>query len=558
MANADGSAVIVFNGEIYNFKELRQKLSHYKYRSNSDTEVILAAYQEYGFECVKHFNGMFAFCIYDVKRQILFLARDRCGEKPMYYSIGKNGFIFASELRTILASELFPRKINEDALYKFLKFRYVPGPETIVSGVKKLPPAHYAVYDLKSRQLSISRYWSPLDEPVPELQLRELLKDSVRLRLMSDVPLGVFLSGGIDSSSVVALMRESDPGAKISTFSVGFENWEFNETHHARLVAEYFNTDHREFVVKSDIASELPTIIRFSDELLGDPAIIPVFYLAKEAKRHATVVLTGDGADEAFAGYDQLRFLYYISRMRSIPKPFRAAIPMMAGLVPLSLLNSVYPLSKKTGPQMISRFKKAVLSDSISNTYEAIFCTFVDEEVQKVSKRPFGKSEECSVLDSEYFSSKGDLLSQIQAFDIQRYLPDNLLMKADKMCMAHGVEARAPYIDQRIIGYGLHLPPSAKIGLNSAKRILKSAFKKMLPAPILQRKKQPFQVPIHSWLKGDLAPFVEPRILAGSGFFEVSEIQDICDRLNSSPLYYGRQLWNLMCFNLWYEGVFRK
>jgi len=556
MTNEDGSIVIVFNGEIYNFKELRQNLSNYRYKSDSDTEVIIHAYEEYGQDCVKHFNGMYAFCIYDAKKEQLFFARDRCGEKPLYYAAGEKGLIFASELRTILKAQLFTPHISKLAFYDYMKFRYVPSPRTIIKEIMKFPHGHSAVYDLKTKKLTLSPYWSPLTENPPNIEVKELIKDAVNMRLVSDVPLGVFLSGGIDSSSIVAMMRGNQPESNITTFSVGFEDWPFNETEHARKIASHFNTTHYEFAVKSDIAEELPTIIKHADEPLADPAIIPVYYLAKEAKKHATVVLTGDGADEAFSGYDQMRFLYYIQRLKVLPKLLRATVPFVISKVPYALLNKFYQFSEQTGTQMLTRFKTALLAEGVTRTHEAIFCTFSDAELQKVCTKIEFPKDRNEKLDAKHFTSSHNLLAQIQAYDLESYLPDDLLMKADKMCMAHGVEARAPYLDHRIVAYGLHLPHSEKIQLNNAKVILKKTFKNILPQSTVSRKKQPFQVPIHSWLKGDLAPLAEPKALAKYGFFQQQEIQRIYEKLETSPLYYGRQLWSMMCFNLWYENVF--
>jgi len=558
MTNEDGSIIIVFNGEVYNFKELRQKLGHYSYRSDSDTEVIIHAYEEYGPKCVKHLNGMFAFCIYDANKQQLFFARDRFGEKPLYYVTGQKGLIFASELQTILKAQLFVPHISKRAFYDYMKFRYVPNPNTIINEIKKFPHSHSAIYDLKTKKLVLSRYWNPAAENPQSIQVKELIKDAVKARLVSDVPLGVFLSGGIDSSSIVAMMRENQPEANITTFSVGFEDWQFNETQHAAKIADHFNTNHHEFVVKSDIAAELPTIIKHADEPLADPAIIPVYYLAKEAKKHATVVLTGDGADEAFCGYDQMRFLYYIQKLKTFPKPIRATVPFVVSKLPYALLNKVYQFSKHTGPQMLARLKTAMLAEGVTRSHEAIFCTFSDTELQNISTKIEIPKDRNEQLDAKYFTSNHDLLAQIQAYDLGSYLPDDLLMKADKMCMAHAVEARSPYLDHRIIAYGLHLPPREKIQLNNTKIILKKTFKNILPQNTVSRKKQPFQVPIHSWLKGDLAPLATPSALAQYGFFQQQEIERILEKLETSPLYYGRQLWSMMCFNLWYENVFLK
>lgn len=562
--NEDGTVAVVYNGEIFNFHELREELSKkgHRFKSDTDTEVIVHAYEEYGIGCLSHFNGFWGLALYDMKKKLLFLARDRLGIKPLYYYSDKNKFIFGSEIKSILLAPSLKREMNIDALNHFLTYRYIPCEDTIFRGIKRLKPGHYALYNLKTKSLKIGKYWDveirikqDSEESVIENIVR-IMKDSVQKRLISDVPLGVYLSGGIDSSSIVAFMKEfaSD---EINTYSLGFEGDEIgNELKHAKKVSEIFSTNHHEITIKADIVKELPKIVWHLDEPMSDPAAVPVYFLSKEAKKTVTVILTGDGADEMFAGYDQYKFMLWGNKLRFLPKFMRKKIiPSALKSAPKGMLDKIYKYSSATGPKMFGRLERFMenIKGNKAKSYVEVVGVFDDDEENSLLK--FRPNNHYAEINREFFSNKNDFLAQLTYFDTKRYLPEDLLMKPDRMCMAHSIEARVPYLDYRMAEYSFSIPSNLKLRNGMTKYILKKALKKYLPKEIIYRKKQPFQMPLDRWmskdLKGIFSNLLEEKI--NTKLFNKSFIEKIFDNYNSSKLYYGRQLWSLGIFNIWHK-----
>jgi asparagine synthase (glutamine-hydrolysing) len=571
MCNEDGTIWITYNGELYNFKPLKTKLeaAGHEFNSNTDTEVILHSYEEWGVDCIKRFNGMFSFCIYDLNTKNLFLVRDRIGIKPLYYYFDNGKFIFASEIKAILEHKAIRKEINFDALNRYFMLRYIPGEETIFKRISKLPPGYYLKFNLKSKSLRIEQYWdfhtsprSYLSNSESKKLIRKLLKDSVNKRLLSDVPLGVFLSGGIDSSAVVALMRRLNKENSIKTFSVGFERGELvNELNYAHKVAECFNTDHKEYTINSDVIKLLPKIIWHLDEPMSDPATIPNYFLSHYAKKDVSVILTGDGADELFGGYDQYKFLSWGKVMSKVPYSNKC----VSGLIrhtPTKLLNRVYKYSSVTGEKMFVRFSK--FADAIkrndAKAYLEIMSIFDEDERKRLlSSEALSLIKDFTNYDAinrRYFQNKGKFLNKVIRFDLKRYLPDDLLIKPDRMGMAHGMEIRVPFLDHRLINLSFKISPSQKIRRTVTKYVLKKSLNGILPEKIINRKKQTFQLPIHEWIEKDLRGTFEDFLLEENReqkIFNFNYIRKIFEKHNKSKLFYSRQLWNLINFQIWYN-----
>ncbi len=579
MCNEDGTVWITYNGEIYNFKEIKEELEKegHKFKSDTDTEVIIHAYEKYGESCLNHFNGIFAFCIYDTKNKRLFLARDRLGIKPLYYYINEEEFIFASEIKGIIEYDMVKREINPRALNRFVTLRYISGKETILKGIYKLEPGYKAVYDLKKKNLEVKRFWDinfentegkEKSEDFYKKKILEILEDSVKKRLIADVPLGAYLSGGIDSSSIVALMNKINPEG-INTFSVGFEDDIVgNELGHARKISELFNTDHNEVEIRSNIVKELPKIVWHLDEPMSDPAAVPNYVLSEHAKKKVTVILTGDGADELFAGYDQYKFLMMGYKMRNLP-PFirKIMMPAMIKAAPLSVLNKVYQYSSATGKKMFERFANfiAIIDTDKAKAYHDVVSVFDEQEKKELFSENLNSQTNNSYLkevNKKYFNNNTDFLNQLLYMDMKTYLAEDLLMKPDKMCMAFGIEARVPYLDYRLVEFAANIPQRLKLKGLTTKYILKKSLQEVIPKEVIYRKKQPFQVPLDRWiskdLKGLFRDLLSEQEIKKQGFFREEYIEKIFKNYDKSRLYYGRQLWSLVNFALWHKIYIEK
>jgi asparagine synthase (glutamine-hydrolysing) len=552
--NEDESVWIVYNGEIYNFKSIKKDLEgKHKFYTNTDTEVILHAYEEYGMSCIKKFNGMFAFAIWDSNKKRLFLARDRLGVKPLYYAFVEKKFLFASEIKAILEYPI-ERRVDYNALQDFLTFRIAIDDRTMFSGIKKLLPGHMMIYE-KGRFV-IRKYWDlkmkalEIDEKKCIEEVKRILKDSVRLRLISDVPLGVYLSGGIDSSIVTGLMNQLESNVK--TFSVGFGEKE-DEVKYARIVSEHFSTDHHEIIVEPDTMKLLPKIVWHMDEPMADPATIPTYILSEFAKKKCTVVLTGEGGDEEFGGYEQYKFMllsqFYEKHLSKITGRKMPSLIVRAS--PKKILNSFFSYTSSLGKEGMNRFSKFILSKSLGEKYLNIVSIFSEEEKKELCKA----SPKTNLIKriNKYFQTS-DLLNEMIYLDHKTSLPNNLLMKVDKMAMAFSVEARVPFLDYLLVEYAATIPSNLKIRFLKEKYILRKIAKDFLPKIITRRKKQRFFVPIDRWIERDaIAKILSEENIREGGYFNYNYIVKIMEGFDESKLYYSRQLWNLLTFEIWHK-----
>jgi len=560
MSNEDGSIWIVFNGEIYNFHELRDALVRkgHIFRSRSDTEVIVHLYEDLGPEALRELRGMFALAIWDANHRQLLLARDRLGKKPLFYFAGPSSFAFASELQSLLEDPSVPRVPDLEAIRYYLTYRYVPSPYSAFQGIRKLPPAHYLL--LKDGQLRLGRYWtlhyaekSHEPEEVLSERARGYLEEAVRLRMISDVPIGAFLSGGLDSSAVVALMSRLS-GAPVKTFSIGFEEDAFSELPYARSIARRFGTDHHEFVVKPDAVSILPLLVRHFGEPFADSTAVPQYYLSKLAREHVTVVLAGDGGDEAFGGYDR-----YVATLATRPTD-RIPSPLRNGLAGVIRRLSKFPLST---PFLLrtSRFLRA-LSDDPQRRYARWVSHFDLQQQAALFSSAFlkqvrGIDPERLVLDVYQQTDATHLLDATLDVDVRTYLPDDLLVKVDITSMANSLEVRAPFLDHPLMEMAASLPPSLKIQGLEKKYLLKRAMAELLPVEILNRPKQGFIVPIDHWFRHDLQEMaydtlLDPRSL-GRGYFRPEVVRRLLDEHVRGVQNFHRQLWNLLMLELWHR-----
>lgn len=501
MEDEDSSACLVFNGEIYNFVELRQELIGlgHRFHTRSDTEVVLRAWQQWSERCVEHLRGMFAFVLWDARRHILFGARDRLGIKPLYYWAGPESFVFASELKALLACPDVPRSLDRSALEQFLLRRYVIAPRTILQDVAKLPPAHYFV--VADGRLRVERYWKlpagparQISEAAAIAELRELMDETVRLHLVSDVPLGAFLSGGLDSSAIVAWMKRLGV-ADIKTFSIGYDSPE-SELPFAKRVAEHIGSDHYELLLTpQDFQDQLPGIAWHMDEPVGDEASLPLFFLARFAKSKVTVALSGEGSDEILLGYKAYDRHSRVSKLNSIPG-MKTASRLAPGMFPKHF--EIHPSS---------------IGIPLEERYQGLSSNFSPEEVagllgectSDTRNRVRSLYEECT---------RKHPTERMSYVDLNSWLPDDLLVKADRMTMAASLELRVPFLDHRMVEFAWQLPAGMKLKGRTGKHILKEAVSDLLPPEIIHRQKMGFPIPLDSWFRHDLAGFARETILA--------------------------------------------
>lgn len=504
MSNEDGTVWIVFNGEIYNFQSLHEDLiaRGHQFRTKSDTETIIHAWEEYGEECVTKLRGMFAFAIWDSRRQILFGARDRLGIKPFYYYYDQHTFAFGSELKSLLELPGIPRDLNTEALGEYLRCRYVIAPHTMLRHVRKLEPGH--TLTVTHQGVSFRRYWDiPVETPVPMTepealeQLESLVEQTLRMHLIADVPLGAFLSGGVDSSYLVGLMARLGV-ANIKTFSIGYDD-ALSELDYARVVAERFRTDHHELRLRpGTFGDTLPKVVWHMDEPVGDPASIPLYYLAEFARRKVTVVLSGEGSDEIFNGYP----IY--ARMLQFEKCNRVPGMSFAG----KLLGAV------AGDTKIRKYAE-MLGRPLEERYQAVGGLFTARQTKDLILS--GESG-LNTMSDIYARCRGrSALARMSYLDHTSWLAEDLLVKADRMTMAQSLELRVPFLDHHMVEFGARLPKNLKIRRNITKYLLKKSAERLLPSDIVYRPKQGFSVPIRSWFRKDLAEFARDTLLSSGG-----------------------------------------
>ncbi len=564
MCNENGRIWIVFNGEIYNFRDLRKELEQkgHVFKSRSDTEVILHAYEEWDLDCLKALRGMFAFAIWDSDIKRLFLARDRLGEKPLAYSNQNSKFAFASEIKALLQIPGFERKVNNRALHHYLTYQYVPSPDSIFEGIKKLPPAHYLLYE-PNGSMEVRRYWklsfhrpseTPMDVKTLKDRIRTELEESVKLRLISDVPLGAFLSGGVDSSIIVGMMAKLS-GKPVKTFSIGFKEKEFDELSYARIVANHFATEHHEFIVKPNAIKILPKLVWHYNEPFADSSAIPTYYVANLTKDFVKVVLTGDAGDENFGGYPRYLRSQWVARFTKIPEKLRK------DLLPnfLRMFSGFHWRGKTLN--RLADFIESLSADQAKNYAEQIKI-FNAKEKEDIYTVDFGKSvgeiDPLDFLASKFEESEtGNLLERLLYVDMNSYLPEDLLVKMDIATMANSLEARVPFLDHKFMELVAGIPPHLKLKGTKAKFILKTAFKDLLPDPIFKRKKMGFGVPVSRWFRKELKEYIYEILLDSKtlnrGYFRRKGIKSLLDEHACMRYDHSPKIWALLFLEIWFR-----
>jgi len=566
LSNENGSIWIVFNGEIYNYQELRTLLLNkgHIFKTQTDTEVIVHLYEEFGPDCLQKLRGMFAFAIWDGNAKTLFLARDRVGIKPLYYCLTDSSLVFASEIKAILADPSINRKIVPELIDRFLTFLYVPGEETLLEGITKLAPGHYLL--VKNGKAIIRQYWDlhfgesseGASFQDAEADLLSLLTETVRLHMIADVPVGVLLSGGVDSTGILSLAVNAT-NKKISTFTVGFSGNEVaDERPYARLAAERFGTQHYDMTISAqDFAAFLPRYIWHMEEPVCEPPAIALYYVSKLARKYVTVLLSGEGGDEAFAGYNNYRNLVWLERLKAGSSSFNEALTKG-----LSLADSVFHSRRfsKYRPLMSARFPDYYYSrtsnphsftgNGLGKVYSADFTQEVDRErslepVRRLQDHVRGQN----TLDAMLY------------IDTKTWLPDDLLIKADKITMANSIELRVPLLDHKVLEFAASLPPGLKLNGRKTKYILKKALSRKIPSEIRNRKKTGFPVPYESWLRNDLKDIVwdvlMDRKTVNRGYFRKDAVENLL-KANSNGANYSKEIFSLLSLELWQRTFLEK
>jgi asparagine synthase (glutamine-hydrolysing) len=554
IANEDGRVVVVQNGEIYNHAELRAELEAAGHRfktPHSDTEVLVHLYEQHGPRFAERLRGMFAVAVWDADRRRLVLARDRFGIKPLYYR-DADDFAFASELKALRRLPELSTEVDLDALEAFLAFNAIHGPRTIFREVRKLPPGHVLVRD--ERGTRIERYADTRpavrhrDEPWEALaaELRDRLRDSVRAHLVSDVPVGVLLSGGIDSSALAALAAQE---GKVSTFSIGFAEKSFSELEPARTIAQRYGTDHHELVVEPDAVELLPTIAAAFDEPFADSSALPTYLVSELAARHVKVALSGEGGDELFGGYETYvadRLALRAGGAARLLSPLAEALPSGSGRVPLD-----YKLKRFTRAAHLPPLER-------HHGWKEIFAPDVRAQLLRPERR--GGEDPLDVYRARWAETGGaDTLARLQDVDRAIYLVDDLLVKTDRMSMAHSLELRVPFLDPVVAELALALPPAARVRGFAKKRLLRSAVEPLVGSEIARGRKKGFSIPAAAWLRGELEPFcrevLSPERVRSQGYFEPAVVTRLVDEHVARREDHSRQLWGLMSFSLWRDAA---
>ncbi|HJT26323.1 MAG TPA: asparagine synthase (glutamine-hydrolyzing) [Pyrinomonadaceae bacterium] len=559
--NQDRSSWIVFNGEIYNYLELREKLEKlgHTFYTNSDTEAIVHAYDQFGVDCPKHLRGMFAFAIWNERSQELFLARDRVGKKPVLYAHVNGQLIFGSEFSALLLHPDVSRDIQPEALDYYLSFMCIPAPLTAYRAIRKLEPGHWLRW--RHGEIELQRYWQPdftkkieLSEEEAGERTVEILRDAVRVRLMSEVPLGAFLSGGIDSSAVVALMSQ-ESSERVKTFSIGFDEQDFSELHHARRIAEHVGADHHEFIVRPDALEVLPTLVEHYGEPYADSSAVPTYYVAKETRKHVTVALNGDGGDESFAGYERYIAMGLTEKYRRVPSFLRESlIKETVNLIPSSPL-------KRSRVKSAKRLLDAVALPRVDR-YARWVSVFNEQTKQPLYSDRFREqtqAADATGILAEWFRRANGIgvVDAMLLTDQMTYLPNDLLVKVDIATMAVSLEARSPFLDHHVIEFAASLPQNLKLRRLTSKYLLKKVLRKLLPSENLKRRKMGFGVPVGHWFRGKMQPFLREVLLSEKalrrGMFQPETVRQLIELHVRGERDYSQQLWTLLMLELWFN-----
>src|SRR5437763_4995409 len=560
--NSDRTAWIVFNGEIYNYRELRKQLESrgHQFYTDSDTEAIVHAYDEFGPDCPKYLRGMFAFAIWDERAKSLFLARDRVGKKPLLYAQLNGQLVFGSEFMALLRHPDVSRDVNYEAIHHYLSFICVPAPLTAYQAIRKLQPGHWLLW--KNGEIKLERYWLldfsqkiSISEAEAGERVVDLLRDAVRVRLMSEVPLGAFLSGGIGSSAIVALMAQ-ESSEKVKTFSIGFEEQDFSELHHAKRVAEYIGAEHHEFIVRPDAMEILPTLVEHYGEPFADSSAIPSYYVSRETRKYVTVALNGDGGDECFAGYERYAAMNLAQRYaKLLPAVIRNGVIRNVARALPEFRSRANPLRKaqrfidaaSLGPvqrylRWVSAFDEQAKSNLYSNDFRnqtAAFSTIGFIEPW------FAKANGAGIVDASLLT------------DTMTYLPNDLLVKMDIASMTVSLEARSPFLDHHLMEFAASLPESLKLRGMTTKYLLKRVLKKFVPGENLTRAKMGFGVPIGHWFRGTMQPFVRETLLSekalARGLFNRASVRQLIDQHVANKVNHEHRLWSLLMLELWFQ-----
>jgi asparagine synthase (glutamine-hydrolysing) len=553
LSNEDDSVWIAFNGEIFNHEELRRELVSrgHDFRTHSDTEAIVHAYEEYGTACPEKLRGMFAFAIWDERKHRLLIARDRLGKKPLYYYQNERFLIFGSEIKSLLAHPEVKTGLDPVALDRYLSLRYVPGPLTMFKNIYKLQPGHSLIYD--ENGVRIRKYWElefsereerPIGEEVEEFLA--LLKDCIKMRLMSEVPLGVFLSGGLDSSAVVALMSQLGI-PNIKTFSVGYEGaGDVNELGYAGIVARHFETEHHEFHVKpEEFGNFISDLVWYMDEPVADSACIPLYFISKLARKHVTVVLSGEGADELLAGYSVYQRMLTLEGLHRFYHPLAAI---------------VQPIGLRLAPSFKARKYMILAGLPFEARYRGVSNALSDELKREIwATTPLNGNGDIAKFFAPYYEKvqNAGRLNQMLFVDTKVWLPDDLLVKADKMTMANSQELRTPFLDHVLMEYAASLPMSLKLRGGVGKYLLKTAMKGILPDEIINRSKRGFPTPTKQWFAGDLNRQTRETLLdrdaAVRRYFNIRKIEELLDEHESGRVDRNEEIFTLLIFEHWHK-----
>jgi asparagine synthase (glutamine-hydrolysing) len=560
--NQEKSSVIVFNGEIYNFQELKKDLEArgHAFETHCDTEVIVHAYDEYGADCVSHLRGMFAFAIWDFRDRSLFIARDRIGKKPLLYAHQANGdLVFGSEFTAVLAHPSVTREVDYEAIDNYLSYLCVPAPLTAFKQIRKLEPGHWLRW--KDGKIETRRYWKPdfskkikISEEEAVGETTRVLREATEMRLISEVPLGAFLSGGVDSSVVVALMAQASR-TPVKTFSIGFEEQDYSELKYAKRVAEHLGAEYNEFIVRPNALEILPTLVEHYGEPYADPSAIPTYYVSRETRRYVTVALNGDGGDESFVGYERHVAMKFAETYHKLPRPVRRY------LIEPSITAIPSPTNFRNRFVRFQRFLRAA-SMPKAERYFLWLSTFDGDAKRELYTEDL-KNKTATANPLEFFaryishSNGKGIIDTVLLTDLMNYLPNDLLVKVDIASMANSLEARSPFLDHKVIEFAASLPENVKQQGKDTKSLLKKVAARLVPPEVVYRPKMGFGVPLKYWLGNELQGFTREVLLSQKatrrGLFDAKTVERLIDEQKRDAKDNSWKIWTLLMLELWFQ-----